>query len=117
MLSRGPSIKWWAVVICALLIGDLLWRYADLKRHQRSSAAAARFVVDKIEGREGNAVRISEGGKPIWVECDFDKDGRPDAVEFYFQGREVLTLSIKDGSALRGRSLTSMPLRLFVELM
>src|ERR1043166_5056286 len=98
---------WWVLICSVLLVGDLFWRYADLRRHSRSLGAAQRFkVLDRRgEGKE-SCVTIVEQKTPVLAECDFDGDGKVDSIDFFWHGKSMLTLVIEDGSMEGGRSLT-----------
>jgi hypothetical protein len=100
------KIPWWAWILFALVVGDLTWRLGDLKRRRYSLEEASRFQVLDVPGKEGgNCVTVEKQKQPVYAECDFG-DGKVDAVEFYWQGRTILTLSIKGDSKEGGRSLT-----------
>src|ERR1700687_3729875 len=102
------KIPWWAAIISVLLVADLVGRYVEFKWYGSSRAFARRFQVREIDepGKEGGrCMSIFEHERPLVTECDLDRDGKIDAVEFYWQGRPVCDLVIKDVSSVVGREL------------
>ena len=46
-----------------------------------------------------------EGKKPVYTECDLSGKGKIDTVDFYWRGKSIMTLQIKDGIRDAGRMI------------
>jgi hypothetical protein len=98
------GIPWWALAVAALCLGDLGWR-AWTWQHPPAICAIATSISGKPIFVMGNhhdrmdAVSIRQGDawETVWAQWEFNSDGKPDAVSYFFGGRPVMNFNYREG--------------------
>jgi len=97
------AIPWWALALGVLLLLDCAWfgfawytRYYE-KAELRSAVKQIRVVAIHTNDVDGLEVIDIKSGKPLWVEWHSDHDKEPDAISYYFQGKDVFYVHLKEG--------------------
>ncbi len=98
-----PKAPWWAIVIAALLLTDIVSHGLSFAEHRRSTQ---RFKIEdrRVKGG-GNGTFIMEGNKPVYMEADLSGHGKIDTLALYWRGKSIMTLQIRDGVRDCGRMI------------
>jgi len=88
LLQRIPI---WAIAIILLLLVNLGWMSWNSSRHPGLRAAGKQFKIEVLHTNSASGVGIFESKteQPLWVEWDFNGDGKPDQETYFFRGKEV----------------------------
>ena len=91
----------WALVFGALLIANLAWLGWNWLRGAELRAAGEQFKVKIIHTNDTLAVDIlnAKTHEPIWIESYSDHDQKPDLESYFFHGKNVFNLHLREHGA------------------
>jgi hypothetical protein len=91
--NTGGTIRLWTMVFAFLLLANVAvivgWLAWSGNRNAEARALAKRFIPGSFQtnGQSAIGIKDSKTGNLIWVEYDSDNDGKPDSINYFFQGR------------------------------
>ena len=88
----------WVLVGGILIVMDVGLRIGILVQNSGNRASTKRVIVTPFQtnGIEGIGIMDPKTGKPLLVESDYDHEGNPGAANYYFHGKDVFDIILKD---------------------
>ncbi len=92
-MKRNPI---WAIIVILLLLANLGRLWWNSSRHPEFRAADKQFkmYVLHTNGVSGVGIFERKTEQPLWVEWDFNNDGKADQENYYFQGKDVFDVTL-----------------------
>lgn len=94
----------WAPILALLILADIGWRFW-VWTHPHAICGTTTSITGKpfmlMADHRSNldviSIRKREVWEPVWAEWDFDHDGKVDEASYFFRGRDVFNVNLKEG--------------------
>lgn len=106
-MKMTKRIPWWALILGLLLLIDCFWYgFAWYTRwyenaNLRSAAKQIRVVAIHTNDLDGVEIMDIKSSQPLWVEWRSDHDKEPVAISYFFHGKDVFNVHLKEGRVPR----------------
>lgn len=93
------GIPTWAILLILLFVANLAWLSFNWSHNTSLRVAAKQFTVALLHTNNVSGIGIMDvkTGELLWAEWDFNSDGKPDEDSYFFQGRDVFNVNLKEG--------------------
>jgi hypothetical protein len=89
------KIPIWAIILILLLLANLGRMWWNVSRYSGLRAAGKEFKIEVLHTNGVSGVGIFERKteQPLWVEWDFNGDGKADQENYFFRGKDVFDVT------------------------
>ena len=93
------GVPLWALIFGLLLFANLGWISWIRCFNDDLRSGAKQFKLVHFHTNDVAGIGIVEKitGKPLWIEWDFNHDGKPDEESYFYQGTNVFNLHLSQG--------------------
>ena len=90
------KIPIWAIILILLLLANLGWMWLNSTQHPGLRVTGKEFKVEVLHTNGVSGVGIFERKteQPLWMEWDFNGDGKSDQENYFFRGKEVFDVTL-----------------------
>ena len=94
-------IRGWAIIIILLLLANLGWIWWNVSCNSGLCAAGKQFKIEMLHTNGVSGIGIFEGKteQPLWIEWDFNSDGKAKQENYFFQGKDVFDVTLSSNHA------------------
>ena len=99
LLMKTNRLPGWVFGFGFLILLDIglrIWIWSENSAY-RASTKRVVVVPFHTNGMDSVGIIDTKTGKPLLLASDYGRDGKPGAVNYYFQGKDVFDIILKDG--------------------